>query len=69
VNYNSNFEYKQNNKHLLRSCDIPGIEDKTKTKKSEPHSKETEVLLGKKDVHKSKAFGCDSGQYVRPHRQ
>lgn len=31
----------------------------------DPTSKETAVLLGKKDVHKNLAFSCGSGQWAR----
>lgn len=46
VNYGSNFEWKQNNKHFLSAYDMAGIEDKTKRKETGTTSKETSGLLG-----------------------
>lgn len=46
VNYSSNFEWKQNNKHFLSSCDMVGVEDKTKRNRTEPHLQGDQCLAG-----------------------
>lgn len=53
MNYSSNFEKTQNNKHFLSSYDIPGTEDKTKRKKAGLYLPGDCSLAGEKDADRT----------------